>query len=277
MHPGHAEYRRGNLLMSFKQPTGSGGGAWAIQSGWDVIGANGDKVGDVAEVYGNYFQIEKGFLFKTSLYVPFTAVTDVKRERVYLNISKDDIENQGWDQMPQGGTGYDYGTTSTATTRGAAATGTAAFDRTDQHADRTIESDRMEVPVAEEELQVRNRAAEQGRVHVRKDVVEDEQTLNVPVREEEVHVKRHRVDDRSSGDVPADAFREEDIEIPVYGEEVDVTKKPVVREEVEISKTAREREKRVTGKARRTDVRVDGEKTEPINRDRDIDRGTHPH
>lgn len=258
-------YRRGDLLMSFNTPTGSGGGAWRIEHGWDVFGADGEKVGDVAEVYGNYFLIEKGFLFKTSLYVPFSAVTGVEHDRVYLNVSKAEIENQGWDQPPMD-TGYE--TTGTATTRA------AAYDR-----DRTMDrdKDRMEIPVVEEELQVRKRAEEQGRVHIHKDVVEEQQTVNVPVREEEVHVERRRVDDQHVGEVPADAFREEDIEIPVYGEEVDVSKRPVVREEVEISKTATERDKRVSDTVRREEVHVEGEKTEPLDRDRNIDRGTHTH
>lgn len=268
--------------MSYNQPTGTGDDAWAIQHGWDVFGADGEKVGDVAEVYGNYFLIEKGFLFKSSLYVPFSAITDVEHDRVYLNVSKNEIENLGWDEIPQGG--LDYDTTRTTTTTA----GTAGYDRSDQFTDRTtdttrtargtdLDEDRMEIPVVEEELQVRKRASEQGRVRVHKDVVEEEQTLNVPVREEEVHVQRRRVDARDATDAPDDAFREEDIEIPVYGEEVDVTKQARVREEIDISKTARERDKRVSGKVRREDVHIEGEKTRPVEGDRDMERGTTPH
>jgi uncharacterized protein (TIGR02271 family) len=116
--------------------------------------------------------------------------------------------------------------------------------------------------VVEEELQAEKRLARQGRVRVHTDVVEEEQTLNVPVREEDVHVQRRPVDETyGEGDVPADAFQEETIDIPVYGEEVDVSKQAVVREVVDINKTARQRTQRVSDTVRRQDVRVEGDET----------------
>jgi len=273
--------------MSFDKPTGYRG-ARSIKHGWDVFGADGDKVGDVSEVYGNSFLIEKGFLFKTSLYVPFSAVTNVEHDRVYLNVNKNEIESQGWDQMPRDNADYETGTGTTAYDRTRSTgmtTGTTSMDkgmRTDagmRGSDKDV--DHMEVPVVEEQLQARTRDVEKGRVRVHKDVVEEEQTLNVPVREDEVHVQRRSVNDRNvTGDVSANAFKEQDIEIPVYGEEVDVTKRAVVREEVDISKTSRERNKKVSDTVRREEVHVDGEGvdsiTDPTMRRGDSDRGTTP-
>ena len=46
------------------------GGYWEIDHGWDVFGADGDKVGDVADVQTNYITVSKGFLFKTDMYIP---------------------------------------------------------------------------------------------------------------------------------------------------------------------------------------------------------------
>ena len=125
--------------------------------------------------------------------------------------------------------------------------------------DRLTDRETIDVPVTEERLNVSTRATERGRVNIHKDVVEQQQTVNVPLREEEVRVTRRAVDsDDAAGDVPANAFEEIDIEIPIRGEEADVSKQTVVREHVEVSKTVRERQQPVSGTVRREEVRVEG-------------------
>src|SRR6476469_10735801 len=76
------------------------GGYWEIDHGWDVSGADGDKVGDVAHVQTNYITVSKAFLFKTDMYIPVSAISNIEHDRVYLNVTKHDIERQGWDQLP---------------------------------------------------------------------------------------------------------------------------------------------------------------------------------
>jgi uncharacterized protein (TIGR02271 family) len=248
---------------------------WIVEPGWDVYGSDGEKIGNVAEVETEYFRVEKGLIFKSDFYVPATAITDSSDGMVYINATKDRVEDMGWDQPPLATTDYrstetaagtydttDYGTTDTPDYRRTDTdTGMTAgtYDTSERRADFD-ESDTMHIPVSEEELHVQKRAHERGRVRIHKDVVEEQQTMDVPVREEEVHVERHRVDDATGlTDVPSDAFQERDIEVPVYGEDVDVSKERVVREEVDVSKTARERNKRVSDTVRREEVHVEGE------------------
>src|ERR671922_12426 len=76
-----------------------------IEHGWDVFGSDGEKVGDVSEVREEYLVVSKGFLFPHEHYVPFSAITGIKHDRVYLNVSKDQIEAQGWDDEPTTETG----------------------------------------------------------------------------------------------------------------------------------------------------------------------------
>lgn len=248
---------------------------WTVEPGWDVYGSDGEKIGNVADIETHYFRVEKGWLFKTDIYVPATAITDSSDGSVYLNTTKDRVEDMGWDQPPLDTTDYDatgmasgtydtsdFGTTGRTdyrTTETDTGMTSGTYDTTERRADFD-ESDTVHIPVTEEELRVRKHAQERGRVRIRKDVVEEQQTMNVPVREEEVHVERHRVDDTTrAGNVPSDAFQERDIEVPVYGEDVDVSKERVVREEVDVSKTARERDKRVSETVRREEVHVEGE------------------
>jgi len=78
------------------------------------------------------------------------------------------------------------------------------------------------------------------------------------VREETIRVERHAATDQDTTDIGEHAFQEEDIEIPLRGEEVEVDTHAVVREHDE----------QVTGTVRREDVVVEGEDT--------IDRANRP-
>src|SRR5215207_6304692 len=74
-----------------------------IEHGWDVYGSDGEKVGDVAEVHQDYIVVSKGLLFPHEHYIPFSAITGIEHDRVYLNCSKDQIEDQGWEEAPTAG------------------------------------------------------------------------------------------------------------------------------------------------------------------------------
>lgn len=215
-----------------------------IAYGWDVVGSDGDKIGSVAAIQPHYISVEKGFLFKEDIFIPTSAIRSVADDTVYLNVTKDQVENQGWDREPEMTDQHRQ---------------TAQYNeqmRTD--AGRSETGDRMHIQLSEEHLQANTREVERGRVHMHKDVVEEQQTLNVPLREEEVRVERHEA---RSGEVPKDAFQEQDIEIPIRGEEANVTKSARVREEVDINKDVREHDEQVSGTVRREELHVDHDDT----------------
>ncbi len=185
---------------------------------------------------------------QTALFVPTVAITRVENETVSLSVSKDQIEHQDWNHEP------------------------AMTDRHREISDeddriRTADidgaitqeaGDRMHIAVSEEHLDVSTREVERGRVNLQQDGIQEEKSLAAPLREEEVRVERYDVTGRPTrGDVPADAFQEQDIEIPLRGEEVVVTKHARVREEVDISKCVREREVPVGDTVRRAKVDID--------------------
>ncbi|MFN8636754.1 MAG: DUF2171 domain-containing protein [Chloroflexota bacterium] len=48
-----------------------------------------------------YFRIKKGFLgFGKELFIPTSAIADVKGIRVTLNVKKDQLGEMGWDERP---------------------------------------------------------------------------------------------------------------------------------------------------------------------------------
>ena len=63
-----------------------------VRTDIDVYGADGEKIGTVADASNNYFVIEKGYLFTTDLFVPTSAVAAVLDDRVELNLTKEQIE-----------------------------------------------------------------------------------------------------------------------------------------------------------------------------------------
>src|SRR3712207_1083787 len=77
-----------------------------ITEGTDVYGSDGDKVGSVVAVQPNYIVVEKGFFFPTDYYIPTSAVASYDDGRVYLNVTKDQALNQGWDTEPSGDVDY---------------------------------------------------------------------------------------------------------------------------------------------------------------------------
>jgi len=218
---------------------------WNFREGTEVFGSDGDKVGKVVAVTNRYFVVEKGFFFPNDYYIPMSAISTYDDNKIYLNVSKDEALNQGWDVEPLD-VEMDYAVERTAGYT--ADTGTMSTGA-------TIDQDTLRVPVHEEEMTATTRPVDRGSVNVSKDVVTEEQRMNVPVTEERVQVERRAVDREVTPDDTA--FQEGTISVPVQGEEVDLQKRTRVTEEVDIGKQAVQQTKQVGGTVRKEKVRVE--------------------
>lgn len=227
-----------------------------LVEGTPIYDANGSKIGTVSEhnVQGRYLVMHKGLLFPRDIYVPLSAIAGTSLDGVQLNIAKDELSNQQWDQPPTntaaGGALADNATTSE--TRGSRMQ-TGVRD-TSAHTTPTHDGD-VAVPVREEELIAGTRQNEAGRVRLHKDVVEEQQTINVPVTHEEVTVERFPVQGNAA-DLGQDAFQARDIDVPVMGEEVITEKRGRVAEEVHLHKQAVTEQQQVTDTVRKERVNV---------------------
>lgn len=274
------------------------------QMGMDVIGSDGEKVGEIDAVEQDYFVVRKGFFFPSDHYIPFSAIDSYDDNALYLNVTKDGALDQQWGDAPVSSTtSTNVGVDDRLGVDGTAAAGTwgqadvendsytgvsdvAASndvldpDVTDKdldgynagYSDRnvgTYEGGDDTIEVREETLGARTHEVERGAVHVDKRVVEEQQTLDVPVTEEEVHIERRAVD-RPADSIDLD---EASYEIPLRGEEVELTRDARVVEEIDIDKTARERTETVSGTVRREEVDIN---TDAV--DTDVDgMGTRDH
>src|SRR4051812_46282576 len=145
-----------------------------IQTGAEVFGADGEKVGTIAEIYPAYIVVEKGWFFPTDYYIPWSAIASAGPNQVYLTLSKDATLNRGWDVRP-----IDLETaTATAATTDTYATDTYASDA---YVDTSVRSDadraaasrvatdtgeEIRIPVVEEELTATVRPQEAGAVRI---------------------------------------------------------------------------------------------------------------
>jgi len=130
-----------------------------------------------------------------------------------------------------------------------------ARDRLAGTTDRTTDTNTIELH--EEQITPRVEQVQAGAVHVEKNVVSEQRTMDVPVTHDEVVVERHPVDRR-----PADQpISEQDttIEVPVREERVTMEKQPVVYEEVTVGTRPVTETQRVSGTVRREEARVERE------------------
>jgi uncharacterized protein (TIGR02271 family) len=227
-----------------------------INPGAEVFGADGEKVGTIAAVYPAYIVVEKGWVFPTDYYIPWSAIASADPDRVSLALSKDATLTRGWDVRP-----VDLETATAATTD--AYSDTAVDRAVLSDADRVAASrlatdtgEEIRIPVIEEELTATVRPQAAGAVRIAKNVVAEDRVLDVPVTEERVRVERRAVD-RAATAADLDAFEDQVIEVPLRTEAVDVQKQARVKEEVIVSKDAVQRTQRVADTVRREEVFVD--------------------
>jgi uncharacterized protein (TIGR02271 family) len=217
-----------------------------IREGMIVRASDGEKLGKVYALQADSFLIEKGIFFPKEYVARFEDVVDIRDGDIYLNRTKADLQEMGTARGERWG--YADENLGTAETRVGI-------------------SEEVRVPLVEEELTAEKRMKETGRVRVTKEVVTEEKHITVPVTREEVRVERvpasgaARVDDAT--------FQKQSVTIPVREEEVEITKRPVVREEVRVSKTAHQEQRTASATVRRETADVDEDKN--LRRDRLVD------
>ncbi|WP_264740735.1 YsnF/AvaK domain-containing protein [Cytobacillus firmus] len=132
------------------------------------------------------------------------------------------------------------------------------------------EVDEQSLKLREEQLDVSKERVQAGEVEIHKDVVEEQKAINVPVEHEEVYVERRKVDDQT-GASTTPISDEETIRIPITEERVEVSKKPVVTEEIVVGKREVQETQQVKENLKKEEVHLEGG-GEYITDDEDLNR-----
>jgi uncharacterized protein (TIGR02271 family) len=128
----------------------------------------------------------------------------------------------------------------------------------EERTDGITEHDKeLRVQRTEEELAAGTREREAGELKVRKNVRTDRESVEVPTRHEEVSVERVPL----SGEASEAQIGEDEVNVPVTEEEVVVSKRPVVKEEVRIRKDVVEDTEVVEEDVRREEIDIDDQTT----------------
>ena len=151
-------------------------------------------------------------------------------------------------------TGLASGTGTTEQQQGSGTSGQQQTRRTAQQQPAQTGEDQQNLTLAEEQLRVDTRPVEAGRARLRKVVRTERVSQPVELRREQVTVERVPA---SGQEVPADAFQEQAIEVPLTREEPVVEKDAHVTGQVRVDKTVETEQRTVEGDVRREDVEVE--------------------
>jgi uncharacterized protein (TIGR02271 family) len=121
----------------------------------------------------------------------------------------------------------------------------------------TEHDNELRVQRTEEELAAGTREREAGELRVKKNVRTERESVEVPTRHEEVSVERVPL----SGEASEAEIGEGEVNVPVTEEEMVVSKRQVVKEEVRIRKDVVEDTQIVEEDVRREEIDVEDETT----------------
>ncbi|MBJ6763403.1 DUF2382 domain-containing protein [Myxococcaceae bacterium JPH2] len=239
-----------------------------INEGMTVRSIDGEKLGKVFAIGELEFHVERGMFFPKDYLVQYSEVSDIRDGEVFLNHGKEMLSRLAGNDA-DGAVGRTTTSSTTRTDLREGATTSAAVAETQtasipvaRDLERGTEREAREgravedisIPLHKERLDVTKRERQTGEVRVHKEVIEEEKVMDIPLRRERVRVERREV----TSDRPAvgAAFQEETIVVPMRAEEVDVSKRAYVDEEVVIHKDAVEEERHIAERLRHEEVQI---------------------
>lgn len=203
-----------------------------IHTNMDVYSLDGEKLGEVERLDDDSITIEKGWFFPKDFTIRYDDVVDIREDHLIVNRGRTDLDEwrapdyRGWDE----------------------------YDRTNRAEGRTDEEAR--IPLREEELEA-EKVRREDEVRLHKVVHTEMKHMEVPVEKEELVIERVPASQAGAADTGAGAFREDETRIPIMEEEVQVSKRPVVKEEVRAHKKTRTEKRDVSGEVRKEDIEVE--------------------
>jgi uncharacterized protein (TIGR02271 family) len=131
--------------------------------------------------------------------------------------------------------------------------------------DRVARGEAVKVPISEEQVKIGKREVQQGTATIRKEV--HTETVNTPIelKREELVIERS---DTGGGEVPADAFREGEVRIPLKKEEAVVEKEARVVGEIRVGKKQETDRRNISETVRKEEVKVDQDGTDRTDESR---------
>ena len=245
----------------------------SVRNGMFVMGTQGERIGKVIRCDNDTFVVEKGVFFPKDYELRYDHITDVSGGTVRYALT-DFLRGRDLEAQKPAATAGETAVSATAAAGGATA---AAATATAQRAERSSEREEIRIPLLREEIGIEKVARESGHVRIHKTVHTEEKRFSVPVTREEVIIE-HVAVGRDAAPSTDGAFEEDTVDVPLYEEEVRVSKRPVLEEEVVVRTVAQSVEREGSALLRHEEAEVedtrraaklsagDGEYTDPDTR-----------
>ncbi|OBA07203.1 stress protein [Bacillus subtilis] len=130
------------------------------------------------------------------------------------------------------------------------------FSNTNEIADYTTKEEKT-MPLREEQLKVDKEDVQTGEVEIGKEVKTEQRDMDIPVRHDEIYVERRPVDENRADASPVNDS--ETVRVPIVEEKLEVTKKPVVTDEVVVGKRTVEENEHISETVKKEEPRLNKE------------------
>jgi len=257
----------------------------------DVYGSDGERIGDVKQVYTNdqtrqpeWLTVSTGLFGTKETFIPLSDA-DLSGDRVTVPFSKAQVkdapnvdadghlspEEEQQLYTYYGRTDYnstDYDRDDYDRTRDDVAVGMARGDVGDRKVGHDTSGPTTDdaMTVSEEQLHVGTERREAGRARLRKYVVTENVTQTVPVQREEVRLEREPITDGNVGDATAGpAISEEEHEVVLHEERPVVQNETVPVERVRLDTDTVTEQETVSDEVRKERVEVDGDDVDGVD------------
>ena len=247
-------------------------GSAKLHEGMIVHSADGARLGKVVDTRPDGFIVEKGLFLPKTTFFEYDDVEEIRGDDVRLTHARAQLSDESWwtkreqarsaraeSALGRNGPPSNQPVTSRATVAVAA----QPSARADAGATTASTSDEVNLALAEEEISAEKHTRDIGEVRVHKRVVVTQKQITVPVMHEEVRVERVATDGRP-GQLSEGTFVESTVTIPLHAEEVEIHKRPVIREEIHVKKQTFQEEKTSTAEVRKEEVDIEGPTAPPI-------------
>ncbi|MTD17211.1 DUF2382 domain-containing protein [Nakamurella sp. YIM 132087] len=231
-----------------------------------VVGADGDKIGSVGQVYLNdatgqpdWVTVNTGLFGMKENFVPLQGA-QVQGGDLLLPFGKDvvkdapSIDDTSHLDVDEQETLYSYYSQYLSETTSQAQSAESGPAYTESAPSASEDS----ITRSEEHLRVGTEQVEAGRARLRKYVVTEQQTVTVPVSHEEVVVEREPITDANRGDALGGAeISEAEHEVVLHAERPVVTTEAEVVERVRLGTRTVTEQEQVSGEVRKEQIELD--------------------
>ena len=224
----------------------------SVRNGMFVMGTQGERIGKVIRCDDETFVVEKGVFFPKDYELRYDHITDISGGTIRYALTDFLRGRDVTAERPAAATAHEAAMAA-AVPGGATA---AAATATARRAEASAERDEIRIPLMREEIGIEKVARESGHIRIHKTIHTEEKRFSVPVTREEVIIEHVAVGRDAA--LSADAsFSEDTVDVPLYEEEVRVSKRPILDEEVVVRTVARSVEREGSALLRHEEAEVE--------------------